>query len=49
MRLREFVTVEDVEEAFRLIKVSSQMAATDPDTGLIDIDIISTGISSSKK
>lgn len=35
----------DVEEAIRLIRVATQSAATDPVTGLIDMDVINTGMS----
>jgi len=34
-----------VQEAFRLIRVATQSAATDPATGIIDMDVINTGIS----
>ena len=37
------VEASDVEEAINLIKVATQQAATDPVTGLIDMDIITTG------
>ncbi len=43
MRLSGIVQVSDVEEAINLIKVATQQAATDPVTGLIDMDIITTG------
>jgi DNA replication licensing factor MCM4 len=43
MRLSEFVTANDVKEATRLMKVATQTAATDPRTGTIDMDLISTG------
>eukprot|EP00825_Cyclidium_porcatum_P019957 TRINITY_DN22816_c0_g1_i1.p1 TRINITY_DN22816_c0_g1~~TRINITY_DN22816_c0_g1_i1.p1 ORF type:complete len:314 (+),score=65.77 TRINITY_DN22816_c0_g1_i1:122-1063(+) len=43
MRLKDFVEEEDVEEAWRLIKVATQQAATDPTTGLIDMDMLATG------
>ena len=43
MRLSGEVLLEDVEEAINLIKVATQQAATDPTTGLIDMDIITTG------
>ena len=46
MRFSTYVTKEDVEEAVRLIKVATQQAATDPKTGLIDMDIIGTGTTS---
>jgi DNA replication licensing factor MCM4 len=43
MRLSKVVTVNDVREATRLMKVATQTAATDPRTGTIDMDLISTG------
>jgi len=39
------VESSDVEEAIRLIRVATQSAATDPVTGLIDMDVINTGMS----
>jgi len=47
MRLSEIVEVKDVEEAVRLIKTAMQQSATDPKTGEIDMDMITTGISAS--
>ncbi|KAL4499205.1 hypothetical protein ABPG72_006791 [Tetrahymena utriculariae] len=49
MKLSDLVLVEDVEEAIRLMKVATQSAATDPTTGLIDMDMLATGISAQKK
>ena len=43
MRLAKEVTRYDVEEAIRLMKVATQAAATDPRTGTIDMDMITTG------
>lgn len=43
MRLEEVVLASDVQEATRLMKVATQAAATDPRTGTIDMDMISTG------
>ena len=43
MRLSQVVTHYDVEEAIRLMKVATQTAATDPRTGTIDMDMITTG------
>lgn len=45
MRLSETVEKCDVEEAVRLIKTAMQQSATDPITGEIDMDIITTGVS----
>ncbi|PKI84287.1 hypothetical protein MVES_001630 [Malassezia vespertilionis] len=43
MRLSPVVTVEDVEEANRLIRDAAKSSATDPTTGLIDLDLLTTG------
>lgn len=43
MRMSGEVTCEDVQEAIRLMKVATQAAATDPRTGTIDMDMITTG------
>jgi DNA replication licensing factor MCM4 len=43
MHLSSTVTVQHVHEATRLMKVATQTAATDPRTGTIDMDLISTG------
>jgi DNA replication licensing factor MCM4 len=43
MRLSEFVEKRDVEEAELLIKNALQQSATDPTTGKINMDIITTG------
>ena len=40
MRLSNVVERRDVAEAVRLIKEAQQSAATDPMTGLIDLDLI---------
>ena len=44
MRLNEVVERCDIEEAVRLIRTAMQQSATDPKTGQIDMDIITTGI-----
>ncbi|CAI2384395.1 unnamed protein product [Moneuplotes crassus] len=49
MRLASNVLRRDVEEAVRLIKVATQQAATDPTTGKIDMDILTSGVSSSRR
>jgi DNA replication licensing factor MCM4 len=49
MRLSSEVSVSDVEEAINLIKVATQQAATDPSTGLIDMDILTTGRTAAAK
>ena len=43
MRLSNVVEVSDVEEANRLIREAAKSSATDPATGLIDLDLITTG------
>lgn len=43
MRFSPIVTVDDVDEAFRLIREAAKSSATDPTTGLIDLDLINTG------
>jgi len=43
MRLADTVLASDVHEATRLMQVATQTAATDPRTGTIDMDMISTG------
>ena len=43
MRLAVDVATSDVYEAIRLMRVATQTAATDPRTGTIDMDMISTG------
>ena len=48
-RFSETVEMEDVEEAIRLIKVATQQAATDPVTGVIDMDMLTTGMTSSSR
>lgn len=45
MRLSGTIDKTDVAEAVRLIKSAMQQSATDPLTGEIDMDIITTGIS----
>ena len=45
MRLSNKVESVDVEEAVRLIRTAMQQSATDPKTGEIDMDIITTGVS----
>lgn len=43
MQWREIVERSDVFEAVRLMRVATQAAATDPRTGTIDMDLITTG------
>lgn len=49
MRLSEWVEPADVDEAVRLMKVATQSAATDPTTGTIDMDLITTGRSAASR
>lgn len=49
MRLSPQVSQQDVEEAVRLIKTAMQQSATDPKTGEIDMDLLTTGVSNSSK
>jgi DNA replication licensing factor MCM4 len=43
MRWATVVLRSDVVEALRLMRVATQTAATDPRTGTIDMDMITTG------
>lgn len=43
MRYSNMVELEDVDEACRLIREAAKSSATDPVTGLIDLDLINTG------
>ncbi len=49
MRLSNAVEEKDVDEAIALVKFATQQAATDPTTGLIDMDVIVTGKTSSSR
>ena len=49
MRLAETVEPHDVAEAVRLIKSALKQAATDQRTGLIDMGLLTEGISSSER
>ena len=49
MRYSRVVARSDVREAVRLMKVATQAAATDPRTGKIDMDMITTGRSSADR
>ncbi|RKP26615.1 MCM2/3/5 family-domain-containing protein, partial [Syncephalis pseudoplumigaleata] len=44
MRLSPRVEASDVHEASRLLRAAMKTSATDPRTGLIDMDLINTGI-----
>jgi len=43
MRYSDVVAASDAKEAVRLMRVATQAAATDPRTGRIDMDMITTG------
>ena len=49
MRLAEEVVAEDVQEAVRLIKSALKQAATDSQTGLIDMGLLTEGTSASER
>lgn len=49
MRLSQLVTVKDVEEAIDLVALAMHQAATDPNTGKIDIDVLVTGKTSASR
>ena len=43
------VEIVDVEEARRLHREALKQSATDPKTGIIDVSILTTGVSSSER
>mmetsp|Transcript_114479 Transcript_114479/g.262629 ORF Transcript_114479/g.262629 Transcript_114479/m.262629 type:complete len:198 (-) Transcript_114479:126-719(-) len=47
MSLRTEVSVEDVNEAMRLIRAATFKAAVDPTTGKVDMNLLATGMSAS--
>ncbi|KAJ1944102.1 MCM DNA helicase complex subunit, partial [Kickxella alabastrina] len=49
MRLSTVVDVADVQEAARLMREALRESATDPRTGLIDLDLINTGFAASDR
>ncbi len=49
IRLSDEVTIEDAERAIRLVRTSLEDVVKDPTTGKIDIDIITTGTTSSTR
>ncbi|EAY21962.1 MCM2/3/5 family protein [Trichomonas vaginalis G3] len=49
MRLSEIVEEKDVDVALDLMKEALHQSATDPTTGLIDMDILNSGTSSEKR
>jgi DNA replicative helicase MCM subunit Mcm2 (Cdc46/Mcm family) len=49
VRLKDFVELEDAERAIRLVQRSLEETVTDPETGKIDIDIVTSGLTHSKQ
>lgn len=49
VRLSDTVDVDDANRAIRLVKASLQDTVTDPETGKIDIDIVTSGTTHSKQ
>jgi replicative DNA helicase Mcm len=49
VRLKDTVDTEDAERAIRLVKKSLEETVTDPETGKIDIDIVTSGVTHSKQ
>ena len=49
MRLSIEVSEEDAEQAINIISTATLRTATDPESGLIDMDMIATGRSSMMK
>ncbi|KAJ2029373.1 MCM DNA helicase complex subunit, partial [Coemansia sp. S610] len=49
MRLSETVDVGDVNEASKLMREALRESATDPRTGLIDLDLLNTGFAASDR
>jgi len=49
MRFSNNVEIVDVEEAYRLHKEAVKQSATDPQTGLVDMELIATGMSAETK
>merc|ERR1719230_274078 len=49
MELREEVTQADVDEAVRLLKAATYAAAIDPETGLIDMEQLTSGVGAGKR
>jgi DNA replication licensing factor MCM4 len=49
MRFSNTVEIIDVEEAKRLHREALKQSATDPKTGIIDVGILTTGVSASER
>ncbi|KAJ2081415.1 MCM DNA helicase complex subunit [Coemansia sp. RSA 988] len=49
MRLSDTVDTSDVQEASRLMREALRESATDPRTGLIDLDLLNTGFAASDR
>ncbi len=49
VRLSDVVEIEDAQRAIRLVKKSLEETVVDPDTGKIDIDIVTTGVTQARQ
>ncbi len=49
VRLKDKVELEDAERAIRLVRRSLEETVTDPETGKIDIDIVTSGVTHTKQ
>ncbi len=49
VRLSDTVDTQDSERAIKLVKKSLEETVTDPETGRIDIDIVTTGVTQAKQ
>ncbi|CAD5207331.1 unnamed protein product [Bursaphelenchus okinawaensis] len=49
MRLSEWVSKEDVDEAYKLYMNALRQSAVDPDTGYVDVSILATGVAESTR
>jgi replicative DNA helicase Mcm len=45
LRLRSTVTIEDAQRVTKILEACLRKVGVDPDTGLLDVDIIATGVS----
>jgi replicative DNA helicase Mcm len=49
IKLKDQIDIEDAQRAIKVFKTSLEQTATDKETGIIDIDIISSGQSTSER
>lgn len=49
MHLREWVTKKDIEKAYDLYMNALRQSAVDPETGLVDVGILATGVAESSR